>query len=355
MLEKRKALIINALYCFIWAAGIILVIKYGIMLVLPFIIALCISFLLKPVINFFTKYARLPRKTAALLSVLLFYSTVGVLIALGLLKIFSIFRELVYFMPDIYNKSIEPAIVAGFANFDQLLSLLPDTGQDGSTLALKLTESLGGLISSLSSSALSTLSSWAASVPQFAAGVLFTVISTFFIATDYPAITEFVLRQLSPKAKTLVYEIKDYTFGTLLNYIKSYLMIITITFSELSIGLSVIGIENAITIALIIAIFDILPVLGTGGIMIPWALIEAIKGNYRLAAALLLIYVAVTVIRNFIEPKIIGEQVGLHPIATLMSIFVGVKLLGPLGIFILPITVVILKKLNDTGRIHIFK
>lgn len=355
MLEKRKALIINALYYFILAAGVIMVIKYGIFLMLPFIIALSISFLLKPVINFISKYTKVSRKTAALLSVLLFYSTIGVLIALVLLKIFSIFRSLVYFMPDIYNQSIEPAIVAGFAQLDQLLSLLPVTGQDGPDLALKLTESLGGMISSISSSALATLSSWAASVPQFAAGVLFTVISTFFIATDYPAITAFILKQLPPKAKTLVYEIKDYTFGTLLNYIKSYLMIITITFSELSIGLTVIGVENAITVALIIAIFDVLPVLGTGGIMVPWAIIEAVKGNYRLAVALLLIYVVVTVIRNFIEPKIIGEQVGLHPIATLMSIFVGIKLLGPLGIFILPITVVILKKLNDTGRIHIFK
>ena len=132
-------------------------------------------------------------------------------------------------------------------------------------------------------------------------------------------------------------------------------MIITITFIELSIGLSIVRVENAITIALLIACVDILPVLGTGGIVIPWIFIELFKGNIPLAIGLTIIYVTITVVRNIIEPKIVGQQVGLHPIIMLVCIFIGARLFGFLGIFALPIMVIILKNLNDTGKIKILK
>ena len=128
-----------------------------------------------------------------------------------------------------------------------------------------------------------------------------------------------------------------------------------ITFAELSVGLSIIRIENAVLIAFVISIFDILPVLGTGGIMIPWTIIAALQGNYSLALGLLIVYIIITIIRNILEPKIVGSQVGLHPLVTLMSLFVGAQLFGVLGLFGLPITLSLLKNLNDKGTIHILK
>ena len=128
-----------------------------------------------------------------------------------------------------------------------------------------------------------------------------------------------------------------------------------ITFIELSIGLTILRIDNAILIAFLISIFDILPVLGTGGIMIPWTVLTAIQGDYTMAIGLLCVYLVVTVIRNILEPKIVGSQVGLHPLVTLMSMFVGAQILGVFGLFGLPITLSLLKNLNDKGTIHIFK
>ena len=95
--------------------------------------------------------------------------------------------------------------------------------------------------------------------------------------------------------------------------------------------------------------------MGDGGIMIPWVVLEAIQGNYPLALGLLAVYLVVTVIRNIIEPKIVGSQVGLHPLVTLMSMFIGAQLFGVLGLFGLPITLSLLKNLNDQGVIHILK
>ena len=89
--------------------------------------------------------------------------------------------------------------------------------------------------------------------------------------------------------------------------------------------------------------------------MIPWTIIAALQGNYSLALGLLIVYIVITIIRNILEPKIVGSQVGLHPLVTLMSLFVGAQLFGVLGLFGLPITLSLLKNLNDKGTIHILK
>ena len=143
--------------------------------------------------------------------------------------------------------------------------------------------------------------------------------------------------------------------GTLFVCIRSYALIMSITFVELALGLTLIGVEHSLLIACLIAVFDILPVLGTGGIMIPWTIITAITGDHKLALGLLIVYLAITVIRNIIEPKIVGSQIGLHPVVTLVSMFVGAQLFGVLGLFGFPIGLSLLRHLNDTGTVRLFR
>ena len=112
---------------------------------------------------------------------------------------------------------------------------------------------------------------------------------------------------------------------------------------------------NAILIAVVIAIFDILPVLGTGGIMIPWSIIALLYGNYKIGVGVAVLYIIITIIRNIIEPKLVGQQVGLHPVVTLISMFVGLHFLGFIGMLGLPITISLLRYLNDKGIVNIFK
>ena len=101
--------------------------------------------------------------------------------------------------------------------------------------------------------------------------------------------------------------------GTLFVCIRSYALIMSITFAELFLGFTLFRIDFALLLALCIAVFDILPVLGTGGIMIPWAVITAILGDYPMALKLIGLYIFITIVRNIIEPKIVGSQIGLHP------------------------------------------
>ena len=128
-----------------------------------------------------------------------------------------------------------------------------------------------------------------------------------------------------------------------------------ITFLELFTGLSILRVDYALPIAAIVAVLDILPVLGSGGILIPWAVVELILKNYSLCVGLFALYLVITIVRNIIEPRIVGSQIGLHPIITISSMYAGLKLFGFAGFILGPVAAILVKYLNDTGKIHLFK
>lgn len=355
-LEKKKAFIINFLYTIIIGFILIVALRYGIFWFMPFIVGFIIAYLLKPLINFITNKFHVNRKLVSALCVLIFYGTVGILIVLLGIKIFASAKDVFYKLPEIYSMSIEPVITNLFENIEESILHIDPTMMKGlQDVAQNLSQSLGTIVTNLSTSAMSFISSVASSIPSFLIGIIFTIISSFFIAMEYYKITNFIVRQFSDKGKSILFDIKTYISGTLFKFLKAYSILITITFIELSIGLSILHINNSIAIAAIIAIVDIMPILGTGGVMIPWLIIEAVKGDYTLALGLLIVYVIITIIRNILEPKIVGNQIGLHPLVMLMCMFVGVKIFGVLGIFILPIVMIIIKNLNDNGKISVFK
>jgi len=123
---------------------------------------------------------------------------------------------------------------------------------------------------------------------------------------------------------------------------------------ELFLGLLVLGESNAIAIALGIALFDALPFFGTGAIMVPWAALELLQGNYPLGVGLAILYAIVTLIRNIIEPKIISDKLGLNPIVSLVAIYLGFRTMGVLGMIFMPILVQILFALHQEGSFPLF-
>ncbi len=354
--EKRKKFIINFIYVAIIIFLVFMVIKYGLTLVTPFIFAFLIAYFLKKPARYISRNLKVPYKFVALLLVFLFYCTIGLIISLIGVKLVSTIIKIIYSLPSLYYARIEPFLMLTFDNIEELaLHMDPALVSTLNDIFTQLTKTLGQLISSVSMKAVAFLSSYASSLPGLFIKILLMIISTFFIASDYDKLSGFVYRQFSSKGKILMISIKEYIVGTLFVCIRSYLLIMSITFIELSIGLSILRIENSIIIAFLISIFDILPVLGTGGIMIPWTIITALQGNIPMAFALLVVYLVVTIIRNIIEPKIVGSQIGLHPVVTLISMFVGAQLFGVIGLFGFPITLSLLRHLNDTGAIKLFK
>lgn len=172
------------------------------------------------------------------------------------------------------------------------------------------------------------------------------VVSTFFFLADKENIDSFVYRQLPESFKTNLKIVKDGTFTVIFGYIKAQLIIMAIMASICFLGLTIIRAPYSLFLAFIISIIDALPVLGSGSILIPWGIYQLIIKNYKFAMGLFIIYIIMLITRQFTEHKIVGDQIGLHPLVTLISIYVGLKLIGFAGIIIAPIIVVIIKFLQ---------
>lgn len=355
-IETQKRFLIRIGF---WAVVILLVIlclKYVLPFLLPFVVAFLIAALLNRPIMFLAEKLNGKRVVPAILMTLLFYVAAAALFSLLGLRVFMFVWETVRALPQIYRNTLEPALETMFSSLevylDELDPAVVTALTDNMNSALG---SLGSFVTNASVRIISYISGVAAAVPGSFLNVIITIIVTFFLAIDYPKATGFILRQLPEKADFYIGEVRDYVGGTLLKCLASYALILCITFLEISVGLTVLRVPNAILIALCIAVFDILPVLGTGGIMIPWGIISLIMGKWVLGLGLLALYLIITVIRNIIEPKIVGHQVGLHPVVTLLSMLAGLQLFGIIGLFGFPITLSLLKNLNDRGVIHILK
>ncbi|MBR3149688.1 MAG: sporulation integral membrane protein YtvI, partial [Eubacterium sp.] len=249
------------------------------------------------------------------------------------------------FLPDSLYKSVSESV----QNFFTPLI------EDFDVSSLKL-----GSIKSGVSSGLTSMVSVVKNVPSIVLGVVIGIIAWILFTKDYDRIVRFIQKQLPDNKKNLLVEIKQVFSKTILKMIRAYGLIMLITFFELFLGFSVLSMLGImknnyyIFIAILIAIFDIMPIAGSGGILVPWAIISLIMGNYKQAIGIVIMYAVITVIRQYIEPKIVGDSLGVHPIVTLMGLYFGLKLFGFLGMFIVPITVMTLKAFNDTGRINLW-
>jgi len=355
-INKKKDFIINAIYILLILSIIYIVFKYIISLISPFLVALIIAYLLKKPSVYLANKSKIPRKIISFLLVLIFYAIAGVLVSLAGVKLISITSSIFSSLPSMYENQLEPFLLNAFDFIEKtvyridpaLVSVLND-GFD------QFVNSVSSNISNISLVLLSSISDIASSFPAFLIKVLLTVISTFFIAIDFDVLTSYVTKQFSKRGNSILETVKLYMSNTLFVVIRSYAIIMSITFIELSIGLTIIGLKNSILIALVIAFFDILPVLGTGGVMIPWTILTFLQGDYKQAFGLLAVYVFVTIMRNILEPRIVGKQLGIHPVVALMSMFVGANLLGVIGLFGFPITLSLIKHLNDTHKLKILK
>lgn len=355
-IEKQKNFLIHFAYFSVLILVSVAALKYAAPLLAPFITAFVIAFLLQRPIRAISRMLHLPQRLTALLVVLIFFAAVGVVLALIGIRVISAIAALIGSLPRLYDSILRPGFMDVLRDLETIFTDLdPALVAVIEDLGGQFIQTVGKMISNLSVSVMGIASTFATALPGLFIELVLLLISTFFIAMDFDSLTSFCLRQFRDSTKDILMEVKRYVMGTLLVCIRSYLIIMSITFVELSIGLSILRVRHAVIIAFCVAIFDILPVLGTGGIMLPWAAIVLVQGNYALALGLVLIYVAITIIRNVIEPKIVGGQLGLHPIVTLCSMFVGVQLFGVVGLFGFPIGLSLLRHLNDNGVFKFLK
>ena len=354
--EKMKDFLIRFLFYSVILLLAYAVLKYALPFLTPFFVAFCIALLLKPLINWAAQRTKLSRKSVAVLLLITFYILVGLLLAVAGTRIVLFFRDLFYLLPRLYDTVLAPALGEVQATIEGWVATLDPALTDGFARAGEsLSDALTAIVSGLSGWALGLVTGAAGSVPAFLVKFFITIIASFFFVSDYYTITSFLTRQFSPKTRELIFKIEHKSFDVLRSFARAYAILLSLTFLELFIGLSLLRVEYALLIALLTSIVDILPVLGTGTVLIPWAAGSLILGNFPLGVGLLVLYGIITVVRQMLEPHVVGKQIGLYPLVTLLCMFVGTYLFGFWGLFGMPILVTLLVQLNADGDIHLFR
>lgn len=354
--QKKITFIINSATVLIIGAIIYFTLVYAFAYISPFIFGFILAAAFQPLIRVLHKKTKIPFKLSAIIVILAFFSLIIALLGWGSFRIFVFLGSFFNTLPALYFSTIVPfleTVSDNFSNF--ILNMDPTLVSTIDEFFNTLIGSTSDIISTLSVGVVTLISATATKVPLMLVSTLIMIIVTFFIAIDFDTIVQFLKNQLSEKTVNTIEDFNGFLLSILKKYGKSYLIIISVTFIELSIGLSILGINNAIIIAFLIAIFDILPVLGTGGIVVPWAIFLLIDGQTFLGVSLFALYIIITIVRNVIEPRIVGYQVGLHPVITLLAMFVGVQTIGFFGLFIAPISLAILKSFHDAGKITLYK
>ena len=369
-IEKKKNFIISVLYGAIVLALFYAFFKYAFGLFLPFIVAVLVAMILQKPINFICNKTPLKRGIVSVFMVLI--CSLAILFGISMIFVWigtelkGFFQYIMIQLEDIPTLlvKIELALRDG-------LSFLPDKVESTITtfISEKLNEFLNSSnkpdaptsfdVSSLATPLLGILDT-AKQIPTTIVSIVIAIIACCFMASDFKTVKKVILSLFKPETREKVVRAKHLLFPALGKMAKAYALIITITFTELSLGLfllQLMGIYESgyiFIIAGIVALIDIVPVLGTGTVLIPWAVYSLFTGNIPLAIGIIVMYVCITVIRQIIEPKLVAAQLGIPPFTTIMAMYIGSRIFGFIGLFLLPITIVMVKMLNDEGIIHVF-
>ena len=349
---RRKCFLINLAYVAAIIGIILLVVRYALSALTPFLIAAIASAALRPITSFLHKRLHFPYKVTGIALTVLLYLLLAFLGLILFDRVIDAATAFLRAVPSLWSGTLMPALRSLFEAFAEKLTQMNvelDFSVD------ELFAPLGTSITTLSTKLLGIAGNAAFSLPSLLISTIICIVSTLFMLFDWDKITGFIYLQLSHRNSELAHKIVHQSGKTIKQFILSYGLILLITFVELSIGFLIIGFDNAFLLAALISVFDILPVVGCGGILIPWMLISFIIGNTTNGIGLLLLYIIITIVRNATEPKIVGQHVGLHPLVTLMSMVVGSSLMGGVGLFGLPIALAVISKMNRDGVIHLFK
>ncbi len=357
----RKSLTNTAatLFCILAAAaaGYILF-KYLFALTLPFILGAGLGALASGLAVRLSKYTGASKKTVSFAVLIFLLASFVTLLFFGIRRLLGELGRLAEGISsgegtagEFLRNALEILERLG----KKLASLLPDTGsgsidEKSETINAFIEKIAGDTLSAMGSAIPGILSAILKALPELLIGLVVTVIAAFYFTLDGERIRKGIRSVLPESAKKMLSHIKKEAAVAAIGYLRSYSLILLITFAEIFFGLSVLGVEYSLLIAAVTAIVDILPVLGVGIVLLPWALFALVTKDIFLGVGLLLLYVITIVVRQFIEPRIVGENLGLHPLLTLAAFYLGYRLFGFAGILLAPLTLVAWRAIRTYSR-----
>lgn len=316
---------------------------------MPFLVAFILSLLMEPVIKFLMKKFNLKRRTSSIIIFLIVIALITGILVWGISTIISETSKLLQGFNEYFDKA--------YIQVQEIINGIK-------TSKIQLSEQVSNIVQNSTNELINNISTWAKNIlngllnivteiPTIAIYVVITILSLYFICIDkIYMIDQFEHHLPKEWVKKIWVHLKDIT-KTLGCYLKAQAILIIVSFIISIIGLYIykimgLKIEYPLLIALGIGFVDALPILGSGSVMVPWAIISAINGDLHLGVAILVLWGIMSAVRQIIEPRIVSHQIGIHPIFTLIAMYTGFKFIGIMGMIIGPIVLIILKNIFST-------
>jgi len=330
--------------------GIGLLFLYGLFTVgIPFLLALIIAIFIEPLVQLTMRFTRMNRVlSATAVCSLVTMAMLGLLYLIGA----KLYSEIMAFLQNLPGNIIrvqrifEDTLLRTRLLYEQLppeLIVQIDRGLDSAFAAL-----INGL-TGLSGSLLN----FAGEIPNMIIFFIVFLVALFLISFGLNTYKENFLSLFDPETRDKVSEVLMKLRGSIFGFLRAQLILSGLTYLLALIGLLILNVRFAGIIALLIVLVDILPILGTGSVLVPWAIYNFITGNIFNGIGLIVLFLVNLVFRRTIEPKVLGSSIGIGPLSTLISLYVGWKLVGVVGVFLGPIVVIIYTAMRNVGLLNI--
>lgn len=333
-------------------AGVWALFRYAFGIVLPFLIAWVVGLIIHPLAVKVSDRWHLPRKLCAAVLMLLTLSLVTLLIVLAADRLLTEIRHLLAWL-ETDGASLGERLAAWIERIRHITSRIPllnrlrnveglESLLDPSAVDELVTDLIRTTLGELSARIPVWVGAAVRAVPAVMIFLAVTLVACFYFSLDLDAIHRGMLSLLPTSVASRVPSWRRRAGEIVRQYMRAYLLILVITFLELYTALCILGVDYAFLIAFLTALIDILPVFGVGVVLIPWAVVLLIGKQFFVGFGLLITYAIIMVVRQIIEPRVVSGSLGLHPLLTLFSMYVGYRVFGILGMMLAPVAVIVI-------------
>lgn len=333
-MKKYVKAFLNLLITAFILLAVVFLLPRAIVFFMPFVIGWIIALIASPLVRFLEEKLKIKRKISGAVVIIL---VIGLVVLIAYLIGGKLIRELMGFIEDL--PGLWDSLKGDFNEIGNNLSGVYERLPEDVQLTLnRIGENANGLaadlIGSLSSPTIEAVGDFAMQLPTIIIGIIMCLLSSYFFVAEREQFTATVSNCM-PDAILYRYQIiKRSLFKAVGGYFKAQIRIEAWIYLLLVIGLVVLGVDYTLLIALGIAILDFLPFFGTGTVMLPWAIVKFLSADYKMTIGLLLIWGISQLVRQIIQPKIVGDSIGVPPIPTLFLLFIGYKLAGVVGMIV---------------------
>ena len=301
---------------------------------IPFVIGWMIAFIANPLVHFLEKRLKIVRKHGSMLIIAGVLALIISLMYLVLGKAYAEIRDFVTDLPALYN-SAAAEIRGAVQNGNRMFEFLPDEFR---TAVMQFTENMGTYVGELVSKAAAPTVEMAGNVakriPNALVNTVITILSSYLFIAEQDKIVEWAERYAPAFVLRYAEYLKKDAKGLIGGYFLAQFRIMFVVAGILAVGFLFLKVKYGILLAVLISLLDFLPVFGTGTALFPWAAVKLFTGEYTYAAGLLILYVVTQASRQLIQPKIVGDSMGLPPLITLFLLYLGFKVKGIAGMIL---------------------